>query len=117
MAVSFKHERYIRIRLADSSLYTFTSVNDAKTRIALKDCINLHSPILTYALADSNQTMVMTVEHESDANQVSWKAAWDAEWGQSSWPWSGNNSTQTVEHFKTKWLHADGTVSSTANLL
>jgi hypothetical protein len=116
MAVEFKHKRYIRIRLADSSLYTFTTTNDAQTKIAFKDCINLHSPIITYTLADSNQTMVMTVEHESVDNQVAWKEVWDAEY-QNGWPWNGNDSTQTVEHFKTEWLNADGTVSATANLL
>ena len=117
MAVEFQHKRYIRIRLANSSLYTFTTTNDAQTKIAFKDCINLHSPIISYELADNNQTLVMTVEHESDANQMAWKAAWDTEYRENSWPWNGNDSTQTVEHFKTEWLHADGTVSATANLI
>ena len=29
----------------------------------------------------------------------------------------GTNNVYKVEHFKTEWLNADGTVGSTANLL
>lgn len=117
MSVEYRHKRYIRIRLVDNSLYTFKSTDDATTKISFKDSWNTNDPIVTYDLEDSDRTLVMTIEHHSEDKQVAWKAAIDAEWGINAWPWNGNNSEQTIEHFKTEWLHADGSVSSTKILL
>lgn len=116
MAAEYKHKRYFRIRLADSSLYTFTSTSDANTKIDFKSAWTTSSPTKSEILADSDQTFVVTYEFNSEAEQTAFKTAIDGEWGESSQPWNGNDSSQTIEHFKTEWLHQDGTISATTNL-
>lgn len=115
MAAQYKHKRYFRIRLADSSLYTFTSTSDANTKIDFKSAWTTSSPTKTEALADSDQTFVVTYEFGTDSDQTAFKTAIDGEWGANSTPWNGDDSSQTIEHFKTEWLNADGSVSATAN--
>lgn len=134
MSIQYKHKRYFRIRsdMADSSqMVTFSSTADANTKIGFKACWNTSSPTVTEALEDSGTTLVKTYEFNSDSDQTAFKNAVDAEYGESSFPWNGTDmqpnldqSTEGgwskkdasyVEHFKTEWLHQDGSVSSTEN--
>mgnify|MGYP001209796772 FL=1 len=115
MANAFKHKRYFRIREADSSLKTFTSTADANTKIGFTSAYSTSSPTKTEALADSDQTLVVTYEFDSESDQDAFKAAIDGAWDGSSSPFASGDGTYTIEHFKTEWLHQDGSISSTTN--
>ena len=118
MAAEYKHKRYFRVRASDSSLVTFTSTADANTKIGFKSVYSTSSPTKTEALADSNQTLVVTYEFSSQDAQTAFKNAVDAVWDDSTTPWTvaSTDNAFRVEHFKTEWLHNDGSVSSTTNL-
>ena len=61
MANEFKHKRYFRlINNEDSSKITFTSVEDAQTKIGFRDVWNTSSPTKTFALADADTTLIVT---------------------------------------------------------
>jgi|TARA_X000000950_G_C13577265_1_gene522038 hypothetical protein len=107
MALEWRHKRYLRVRLADSSLQTFSSVDDAKTKIGFNSYLTTNSPTITYELADSNTTLVATIEYDSQDNQDTAKTAIDGNWPY----WTGDDSTQTVEQFESEWLNQDGSVS------
>ena len=114
MANAFKHKRYFRRREADSSLKTFTSTADANTKIGFTSAYSTSSPTKTEALEDSDQTLVVTYEFDSQADQDAFKAGVDGAWADSSAPFDVGDGTYIIEHFKTEWLHEDGSVSSTA---
>jgi len=117
MAQEYRHKRYFRIRLADSSLVTFSSTSDANTKISFKSEWTTNSPTTTDALEDSGQTLVKTFEFDSDSDQTGFKSTIDAIWADGVSPWNGDDSTQTVEHFKTEWIDEDGaSVGETINL-
>lgn len=120
MSAQFKHKRYFRMKnKQDNSPVTFSSTADALTKIGFKDVYNTNSPTKTEALEDSGQTLVVTYEFSSESDQTGFKTAIDNVWGDSTEPWappSTDENYQIVEHFKTEWLHQDGSVSSTVNL-
>ena len=116
MAAEYKHKRYFRLKDVDSNVQTFSSTADANTKIGFKSVYSTSSPTKTEALADSGQTLVVTYEFGSEADQTAFKSAIDGAWSDSSSPFSPADASDTVEHFKTEWLHADGTVSATTNL-
>ena len=117
MAVQFKHKRYFRVRGSDSSLKTFSSTSDANTKIGFKSEWTTSSPTKTEALADSDQTLIVTYEFDSLSDQTAFKSAVDGTWNvDGSTPFTPATDTDTVEHFKTEWLHQDGSVSATVNL-
>ena len=110
MAVAYKHKEYFRFRNSDNSLYTFTSLDDAKTLVDLhKTYLTSNSPTITYALADSDQTLEVTLEFADSAAQEAWKTAVDNLGDQRGWG-------SQIEFFKIDWLHKDGSSSSLANL-
>ena len=117
MAAEFKHKRYFR-RVdigTDStlSLHTFSSTADARTKLGFGSVWNTSSPTTTDALEDSNKTLVVTFEFASADAQTAFKSAIDSTaemWTDSSLP-----HAYRPEHFKTEWLHEDGTVSHTNN--
>ena len=112
MAAEWKHHRYFRLRNADSSLTTFTSVDNAKTLCNLNDTLySTGSPTRTYALADSNQGLKMTMEFASKANQDSFITAATNAWTDSTVMFADG-----VEVYKHEWLNADGSISATTNL-
>jgi hypothetical protein len=88
-------------------LQTFSSVDDAKTKIGFNSYLTTNSPTITYELADSNTTLVATIEYDSQDNQDTAKTAIDGNWPY----WTGDDSTQTVEQFESEWLNQDGSVS------
>ena len=112
MANAFRHKRYFRLRNDDSSLATFTDVDNAKTKIGFRSAFNTSSPTTTFALADSDTTLVVTYEFDNKDDQDAFKAAVDALMDDSTTPW--NEYTGYAQHFKTEWLHKDGSVSSTS---
>ena len=113
MAVQYKHKRYFRVRGVDSSVRTFSSTSDAKTKIGFKSVYNTSLPIKSEASADDGQTLVVTYEFESDSEQSAFNGAIDGTWSESTTPFSPEIDTDTVEHFKTEWLHKDGSISAT----
>ena len=126
MAAEYKHKRYYRLRAADVTgnedgkggvLKTFSSTSDANTKIGFTSVWNTSSPTKTEALADSDQTLVVTYEFGSLDDQDAFKAAIDAVYSGGSLPFSPADNTDFVEHFKTEWLHVDGSVSDTTNLI
>jgi len=116
MAAQWKSKRYFNLRGSDSSLKTFSSTSDANTKIGFTSVYSTSSPTKTEVLADSDQTLVVTYEFNSESEQTAFKAAIDGAWGDSSSPFEPADSDDRVEHFKTEWLNQDGSVSSTANL-
>ena len=126
MAVKYKHKRYFRVRTSEHrNIVTFSSTSDANTKIGFKSVSNTSSPTKTEVLADSDKTLVVTYEFNSDSDQTAFKNAVDGAWGDSESPfspaedttaWDGEASFATpyhVEHFKTEWLNQDGSVSAT----
>lgn len=110
MANEWRVKQYFRNRADDSSIVTFTSVADGQSKIGLTEAhtsIN-GSPTTTYALADSDQTLVATFEFDSEADQTTWYDSMNG----TVWY---NASSGSVEYFRVEWLHQDGTVSSTTN--
>ncbi len=76
MANEFKHKRYFRlINNEDSSKITFTSVEDAQTKIGFRDVWNTSSPTKTFALADADTTLIVTYEFDNKDDQDAFKAA------------------------------------------
>jgi hypothetical protein len=132
MSIEYRHRRYFRIRFNDNSLYNFISISDANTKIDFKPCWATSNPKKIEELADLNQTFMVTYEFNNDAEQIAFKKAIDSAWNvdtsddsiesallarmYNSNPWKGNSSTQIVEQFKTEWLNADGSISSTFDL-
>ncbi len=112
MAAEYKHHRYFRLRGADSSLTTFTSVANAQTLCNLNDTLyDTGNPTRTYALADSDQGLKMTIEFASLEDQTSFETAASNAWTDGTVMFADG-----VEVYKHEWLHQDGSVSSTANL-
>ena len=119
MANEFKHARYFRKRLGDSSLVTFSTVAEARTAMALNSAYDTNSPTKTETLEDSGQTLKIVYEFDSKSDQDGMKAAVDAVWSDTIWP-AGTaigDSSGAVEHFKTEWYGTDGTtVDSSDNI-
>ena len=120
MSAEYKHKRYYRVRGSDSTLKTFSSTSNANTIIGFRDVYDTSSPTKTYALADSDKTLVVTHEFNTEDEQTAFKAAVDTLMDDSSTPWNPDADVDGqggwVEFFKTEWLHKDGSVSDTTNL-
>mgnify|MGYP005997522491 CR=1 FL=1 len=67
-------------------------------------------------MADSDQTLIVTYEFDSNSDQTAFKSAVDGTWGDDSTPFTPATDTDTVEHFKTEWLHQDGSISASVDL-
>ena len=127
MAIKYKHKRYFRVRGLDNNLKIFSSIEDANTKIGFKDVFSNSSPTKTEALADSGQTLVVTYEFGSEADQESFNSAIDSVWKNTSKPFmlgiddskpfEPECSTDEVEHFKTEWLNPDGSVRVSSDLI
>jgi len=105
MAIELRHKEYFRRRLDDNSIDTFSSVSDAQTKCAFHSTFLTNSnPTITYALADSNQTLVVTFEFASGIDQASWKTA-VTNLSDSSTAWRAGD----IEWFKLEWIGPDGT--------
>jgi len=136
MANEFRHKRSYKIVAADDSLATFADTDDAIAKVAFKAAHDGNSVTKTYALEDTNTTLVATYECANETEHTNWKAAVDALWvdGVSN-PFKKDNPgtpnadqaqlsklydvgqlSGTITHFKTEWLHKDGSVSSTWNI-
>jgi hypothetical protein len=116
MAAAYKHKRYFRVIREDSTIVTFSDISNAQTLIGFKPVFQTSSPLVTYALEDANQTLVATYEFNSDAEQTAFKSAIDTAWT-SECPFVARTTTfrAQVIHFKTTWLHADGSISATTS--
>ena len=121
MAAQWKHKRYFRLRAKDVTgnpagdegvLKTFSSTSDANTKIGFTSVFATSSPTKTEVLADSDQTLVVTYEFNSQSDQTAFKSAIDSVYSDSSVPFDPAEATDEVEQFKTEWLHEDGSVSS-----
>jgi hypothetical protein len=135
MADEFKHKRYYRAKHADDSLATFADTDDAIAKMAFKAAHDGNSVTATYALEDTNTTLVVTNEFANSTDQDNWKTAVDALWvdgvsdphkadhvdtadannAQLSKLYNASVIAARPEHFKTEYLHKNGSVSSTWN--
>lgn len=113
MAAAYRHKRYFRVIGEDSTIVTFSNISNAQTLIGFKPVFQTSSPSVTYALEDANQSLVATYEFNSDDEQTAFKSVVDATWASDNGPFTGAR----VIHFKTNWLHANGNISATTNLL
>jgi len=102
------HKRYFRLRKSNDSLHTFSNVADAVNKIGFAKVWNTSSPTTINTLIDSNTTLVVSYEFENEAEQVAFKSAIDNMFHSDPRHFS---SKDTVEHFKTEWLHKDGSLS------
>ena len=117
MSLLYRHKRYFRVRLAsDNSLYAFTNETDANNKIAFDPAFTTNAPKKIEVLENSNRTFIVTYEFNSHDEQMEFKSAIGAACARRG-QFGGTNNVYKVEHFKTEWLHADGNVGSTANLL
>ena len=124
MANAYKSKRYYRLRKftvtneqqqsGTWSNETFSSTSDAQTKIAFASQHNAGSPTTTYALEDSDRTLVATFEFSSVEDQTAFKAAIDGAIEDSTALFTPT-SPNYVQHFKTEWLYEDGSVSSKAD--
>jgi hypothetical protein len=111
MTTEYKHHRYFRFKNNDNSLYTFSDVSDARSKIALDDeRYNIGSPTRTYQLVNSNKGLKMTTEFNSKAEQDSFITEF------STWSNQVSSFALGVEVYRLEWLHKDGSVSSTFDL-
>jgi hypothetical protein len=109
MANEYRIKQYFQHTGDDSVLVTFTSTDDAKAKIGLTAThTTTGSPTVTYALADSNQTLVVTYEFASESDQTTWYASM----GSTVWY---NPPAGTVDYIKVEWLHQDGSVSASTS--
>jgi len=116
MAAEYRHKRYFRVRVSDSSLDTFSSTADANTKIGFTSVYSTSSPTKTEALADSGKTLVVTYEFNDESEQTAFKSAVDGAYSDSTSPFNPADGTDRAEHFKTEWLNKDGSISNTTNL-
>jgi len=121
MAATFKHKRYFRCIQygADSTwgLRTFSSTADANTKIGFKSAFSTSSPTKTEALENSNQWLVVTYEFANESEQTAFKNAVEGLYSPGTSMFGPATSSDCVEMFKVEWLHEDGSVSHTDNLL
>ena len=125
MANEYKHKRYFKqYNHATSSYVTFSDTSDAQTKIGFGSCWDTGTPTKTYELQDS-ETLVVTHEFSSEANQNSFMSALSTAWENNTiftgntWLGGGEPGTVPMElqirRVKTEWFHPDGSVSSTTN--
>ena len=108
MSKTYIHKRYFRLRRSNNSLHTFINVTDALDKIGFTEVWKTSSPTTTNTLMDTNTTLVVSYEFENEAEQVAFKSAIDNMFHSNPKHFSSKN---TVEHFKTEWLHKDGSLS------
>ena len=116
MAANYKHKRYFRcISDSDSSAVTFTAAGDWANYIKFNAAFNTSSPTKTYALDDSNKTLVITYEFDTADQETAFKSAIDNFWKNNSSPFIGAADNHFVDHCKTVWYNADGSVSASTD--
>ena len=108
MSNLYIHKRYFRLRTSNNLLHVFSNVADALNKIGFNKIWNTSSPTITNTLIDSNTTLVVSYEFENEAEQVAFKSAIDNMFHSNPEHFSSKDS---VEHFKTEWLHKDGSLS------
>ena len=82
MANAYKHIRYFEVHgastpEADGTRITFTSVDDAKTKIGFKSVWNTSSPTITEELADGTNQLKVTYEFDNIDQETAFKSAVD----------------------------------------
>ena len=73
MADAYKHQRHFQVLDGDENKITFSSTDDANTKIGFKSVWDTGSPTKSYQLQDSNQTLVVTYEFASESDQTSFR--------------------------------------------
>ena len=107
MAQEFKHDRHFQVATVaiGDDRATFTSVDDAKNKINFGSCYDAGSPTKTFALADSDKTLVVTYEFASKDDQDTFKTAVDNAWA-TGFPWICEDRDFISEG--NKWKIKDG---------
>lgn len=111
MAKQYQHKRYYKqYNNTTSSYETFSSTDDAQTKLGFGSCFDTSSPTKTYSLEDSGQTLVVKYELNSDAEQTAFKDAIDNAWVAGT-AFTSFTESLKVYHVKTEWLNSDDTVA------
>lgn len=92
-------------------LQLFNSIDDARSRIGFTDVWKTSSPTLIETLLDDKQTFVVSFEFNSEKDQLDFKQAIDEMFHGNPQHFKPKDPTDVVEHFKTEWLHKDGSLS------
>ena len=115
MADSFRHKRYFQYIEYDSTegyVKEFTGTpEEAYNALSLPSVWNTGSPTKTYALADSNKSVVVTFEFGSEADQTAFKSAIDSAYDANS---AFTDGGPHIIHIKTEWLTTAGDVGHTS---
>ena len=118
MANSFRHKRYFQLieYNNDSTVETGTlkthsgTAEEAWNSMNMPAVWNTNSPTKTYALADTNTSVVVTFEFENESDQTAFKSAIDNAYAAQS----AFAADKHIKHIKTEWLTTAGDVGSTA---
>lgn len=89
-------------------MHIFSNIADALEKIGFTEVWNTATPTTTNTLIDSNTTLVVSYEFDNEAQQVAFKSAIDNMFHSNP---DHFTSKDLVEHFKTEWLHQDGSLS------
>lgn len=115
MAIEFTHHERFKRRLADGSMYKFTSVADAQSKCAFHDTfLTSNDPSVTYALEDSSETFKVTLEFDSSAAQQAWWLAVSdlhkngISYCTSDIKWQGAEKPDTLQQFVRGQIPGDG---------
>ena len=116
MANAYKHSRHFKVITdSDRSCVTFSSIDNANSYIIFTDVFNTSSPIKTYTLDDGNTTLAVTYEFDTADKETAFKSAIDNFWKNNSSPFIGAADNHFVDHCKTVWYNADGSVSASTD--
>lgn len=112
MAQNFKHKKYFKQFNNTTSTYTtFSSVDDAKTKLGFGACWDAGSPSRTYALEDSGSTLVVTFTFDSKENQDTHQSSVDSAFSDVNAMFTGNTQQRNPAIDTTPdWESLDKTV-------
>lgn len=110
MAYALKHKRYFSKTGDDSSNITFNNVEEAKTQIGLN--LSVFTGVIGYALANSNQSLVVTFDFDNIEASNNMQAAVATALNANN-AWTGTN----VTNHKIEWLDANGDVRISTDLV
>ena len=128
MADAWRHKEHYQLRTwaadfdgtvenpADGSLTTFSSTDDAVSKIGFHSVYDGYSVQKSYALADSDQTLVVTYEFGSKNDQEAFTSAIGTQWDSGA-PFGAatgySAGGKEVRHTKSEYLDRDGSVVTT----
>jgi len=132
MAQEFRHKRYFQLQHTHNengaNETSPTAISDGTTKgvvtfssaaSAVKDYFNFqsvwntNSPTVSYALEDSNKTLVVTYEFDNASDEAGWVTAVNTAYGNGS----AFGANTDVKHIKTEWYNASGVETTATDII